>query len=630
MLATEPVQDPSAKPTETHKQDLPKPREPEKKIETDEEEESESDDGEDSAYQPAHYRKKSRRPPPSNSSKPRTRPRKNTTDKMKLNSPNILKDNSSEISITKGKILQQQLQKQTLLASKKEQPEKTLFSFEDPTCVLPCLLCDFSMTITSAAVSPVAPTGLETSSTTTTTTTTSTQPTTSPGSSRKSSTTTTPRSQGPSFQVLFEDLKSYETKKDQLLHHLLSEHSIVIAEIDKLAFLSRYLAYWKDKLKTVPLSDIACEIHGQQAPTDVPRKFWLLSSILPEDKELREKLVQKRLSRVIEQQQRERENDNFRKQCLFCSTTIQGTRQEILQHMFSVHYFNIGLADNMIYFSHFIDLLHHKIDSLQCVYCERTFKSISVLREHIRKKKHFKLNPDNTEYDCFYIANYLESGKGWQELAAEVDEGEESAGSQSAYSSFSESDTENSLVDDTEEWQDWSEEIAEDCKCLFCPQVLKQPTQAYSHMFDFHSFDFLSLCAKWKLGFYDIVKLVNYIRTKVAAHQCPLCSLSFPTGYELAQHLEREKHYSIDRGASFWADEEYLRPALENDNLLCAIGEMEDSDDEDEEEKQHQSLVEMKRQIQIESNLEFEISDDEYEGRRSRPAPESPVARSLP
>ena len=94
------------------KQEPPKPREPEKKLETDEED-SESDEGEDAVYQPAAYRKKSRKPP-SSSSKPRTRPRRNTGEKNKLNNPNILKDNSSEISITKGKILQQQLQKYTL------------------------------------------------------------------------------------------------------------------------------------------------------------------------------------------------------------------------------------------------------------------------------------------------------------------------------------------------------------------------------------------------------------------------------------------------------------------------------------------------------------------------------------
>jgi len=646
MLAAEPAQDPLHKPSESLKQEHPpKTREPEKHAETEEDEESESDDGEDSYYQPAHYRKKSRKPPTNPSSRGRTRPRKNTADKSRLNASgaSILKDTSSDVSITKSKILAQQLQKQTLLQS----PEKRLFSFEEPNCSLQCLLCDFSVSVTpnhnQSTPAATVSTGSESAptSTTTTTTTTPTSTSTTTTTTTSSAPSTTPRSQNSAavsnqisnFQILFDELKFYETKKDQLLQHLLSEHSIVLADVDKLALLSRYLAYWKDKLKTVPLADIACEIHSQPNPSEPARKFWLMSSILPEDKELREKLVQQRLSKVIDQQQRERENDNFRKQCLFCSTSIQGTRQEILQHMFSVHYFNIGLADNMIFFTHFVDLLHHKIDSLQCVYCERIFKSISVLREHIRKKKHFKLNPDNTEYDCFYIANYLESGKGWQELAAEVDEGEESAGSQSAYSSFSESEPDISLVDDTEEWQDWSEELAEDCKCLFCPQVLKEPTFTYTHMAEFHSFDFLGLCTKWKLAFYDCVRLVNYIRSRVAGNQCPLCSLSFPTAYQLAQHLEKEKHYSVDRAASFWTDDDYLRPVLENDNLLCSIGGMEDSDDEENEEKEREKFLEMKQKFIQEAGMHWnEFSDDEdFEGRRSgRQTPEVPVARSLP
>eukprot|EP01099_Mayorella_cantabrigiensis_P006921 TRINITY_DN593_c0_g3_i3.p1 TRINITY_DN593_c0_g3~~TRINITY_DN593_c0_g3_i3.p1 ORF type:complete len:340 (-),score=80.37 TRINITY_DN593_c0_g3_i3:1577-2596(-) len=311
--------------SESQKQDYPpKSREPERRNETDEEEESESDDGEDSAYQPAYYRKKSRRQTSSNAPRGRSRTRKNTTDKTRLTTSgtNILKDNSTEISITKGKILQQQLQKQT--QSKQQQPEKRLFSFEEGNCVLPCLLCDFSVSVTSSFIS-THPSASESSSTATTTTTTSTTTTSTTTTSAPpasptvphGSSATTPRSLNSNFQVLFEDLKFYETKRDQLLTHLLSEHSIVIADIDKLALLSRYLAHWKDKLRTVPLSEIACEIHGQQAAADPTRKYWLLSSILPEDKELREKLVQKRLSKVIEQQQLERESDHFRKQCLF-------------------------------------------------------------------------------------------------------------------------------------------------------------------------------------------------------------------------------------------------------------------------------------------------------------------------
>lgn len=45
--------------------------------------------------------------------------------------------------------------------------------------------------------------------------------------------------------------------------------------------------------------------------------------------------------------------------------------------------------------------------SLQCLYCERIFKDKTVLKEHMRKKQHKKINPKNRKYDKFYVINYL-------------------------------------------------------------------------------------------------------------------------------------------------------------------------------------------------------------------------------
>jgi hypothetical protein len=41
----------------------------------------------------------------------------------------------------------------------------------------------------------------------------------------------------------------------------------------------------------------------------------------------------------------------------------------------------------------------------------KTFKSHSVLKLHMRKKKHFRIDPHQTLYDRFYIVNYLHPGK---------------------------------------------------------------------------------------------------------------------------------------------------------------------------------------------------------------------------
>lgn len=49
------------------------------------------------------------------------------------------------------------------------------------------------------------------------------------------------------------------------------------------------------------------------------------------------------------------------------------------------------------------------VPSLQCLYCEKTFRDKSTLRDHMRKKQHRRINPRNREYDQFYIINYLVS-----------------------------------------------------------------------------------------------------------------------------------------------------------------------------------------------------------------------------
>ena len=63
--------------------------------------------------------------------------------------------------------------------------------------------------------------------------------------------------------------------------------------------------------------------------------------------------------------------------------------------------------------------------SLQCIYCEKTFKDMPTLKEHMRKKQHKRVNPSNHGYDKYYMVNYLELGKTWEQVLHEDDEEEE-------------------------------------------------------------------------------------------------------------------------------------------------------------------------------------------------------------
>lgn len=59
--------------------------------------------------------------------------------------------------------------------------------------------------------------------------------------------------------------------------------------------------------------------------------------------------------------------------------------------------------------------------SLQCLYCEGTFRDHTTLKEHMRKKLHKRINPKNKTYNKFYVINYLEFGKSWEEVQSEDD-----------------------------------------------------------------------------------------------------------------------------------------------------------------------------------------------------------------
>ena len=82
-----------------------------------------------------------------------------------------------------------------------------------------------------------------------------------------------------------------------------------------------------------------------------------------------------------------------------------------------------------------------------------------------------------------------------------------------------------------EEWQEGAPEEEEDdineeaTRCLLCTQVLPSPQAALQHCANTHSFDFLKLRADARLDFYDTLRLINFIRSKLSLSLC--LSLAF-------------------------------------------------------------------------------------------------------
>ncbi|KAL7746329.1 hypothetical protein RI367_008337 [Sorochytrium milnesiophthora] len=233
-----------------------------------------------------------------------------------------------------------------------------------------------------------------------------------------------------------------------LLDHLLSAHGIKIQDVGVVAgVMAQYLDHWAKRVEqTESMSKALEEFHDsvveQQtaaAAVAVPSAEGesLLSAKLAktghvsrrialtlgqdddgQDKQLRQRLTKDKLAEVLKVQEKERKEEaHLPRKCLFCKTVCD-SRSALFKHMFSVHSFNIGLPDNLVYVSHFLDTLSEKLSNLQCLYCERTFKSSAVLRKHMRKKRHFRISPRNKEYDRFYVVNYLEPGKNWETLTS--------------------------------------------------------------------------------------------------------------------------------------------------------------------------------------------------------------------
>ncbi|XP_051918209.1 zinc finger protein 277 [Hippocampus zosterae] len=348
------------------------------------------------------------------------------------------------------------------------------------------------------------------------------------------------------------------THKDNLLKHLLLQHKLVIADVQLIADLPKYLLYWKGRFLEQPIRDFCSEIKtNSTGPVEKQERYFLLCDVLPEDRALREKLQQKRLEEVLEQQQKEREDRSFRRVCMFCNDEFSGNRSDLLNHMAHEHAFSVGLPDNIVYCDELLDTLQSKVDNLQCLYCEKTFKDKVTLKDHMRKKAHRRINANNRQYDRFYIINYLELGKTWEEVQSEDD---------------------RELLDDKDDdWSEWR-----DCPvsavCLFCDLRRDAMDDIYTHMKEVHDFDLQHLRAELNLRFYQQVKLVNFIRRQIHQNRCHACQGKFGCRGDVLRHLRERQHAMMLPPIRIWNQPQYYFPTYENDALLCALS---DSDGEE-------------------------------------------------
>nr|XP_044991484.1 zinc finger protein 277 isoform X2 [Jaculus jaculus] len=336
---------------------------------------------------------------------------------------------------------------------------------------------------------------------------------------------------------------------------MIIEHKTVIADVKLVADFRRYILYWRKRFTEQPITDFCSVIRiNSTAPAEEQDNYFLLCDVLPEDRILREELQKQRLKEILEQQQQERDDTNFHGVCMFCSEEFLGNRSVLLNHMAREHAFNIGLPDNIVNCSEFLHTLQKKLDNLQCLYCEKTFRDKNTLKDHMKKKQHRRINPKNREYDQFYVINYLELGKSWEEVQLEDDQ---------------------ELPDHQEEdWSDWKE-YPVSAVCLFCELQEETVDKLYKHMKETHEFDLLKIKSELELSFYQQVKLVNFIRRQVHQGSCYGCHMRFKSKADLRTHMDEAKHTSLLPERKTWDQLQYYFPTYENDTLLCTLSDSE-------------------------------------------------------
>ncbi|XP_071961515.1 zinc finger protein 277-like [Antedon mediterranea] len=355
--------------------------------------------------------------------------------------------------------------------------------------------------------------------------------------------------------------------KDPFLKHMIDEHKFLIADVNLISDFVGYIGYWKMRFSEQPITDF-CSVIKTNCKQDNPGKqedFYLLSDVLQEDKGLREFLQRRRLDSILLQLQKERDDVNFKRRCLFCWDVFEGNRMALIDHLSKDHSFAIGRSDNIVFVNEFLDKLQEKLDKLQCLYCEKTFRDRPTLKDHMRKKQHKKVNPKNKEYDKYYIINYLEMGKNWEDVRAEDDRDIAAARSESP---------------DSENWEDWDDDASANIVCLFCSYNSSEMSTMLSHMTQVHSFDLGVIKKTLDLNFYHQIKLINFIRREMHQHSCFVCREKYTSDDEIYKHMTEEKHISQIPDRNVWDQPQYFFPTYENDTLLCAL---EDDDNNEQE-----------------------------------------------
>jgi hypothetical protein len=383
----------------------------------------------------------------------------------------------------------------------------------------------------------------------------------------KSSTTTASHRNDPedSFTVLCmlcSETFSLLKGMDDLSKHLLVEHKLTIDDLQNITDLPRYMLYWKGRLEAGLHQENIHSIFETNSKDVSQMSSFRLSDSIPEDRDLRLRLQEEKLLEVLDQQQKERDDVNFCRSCLFCARQFTGNRSKLFSHMAEFHNFDLGDANNLVYTCQLLRLLEEKLHNLQCLYCEKTFKDALVLKEHMRKKRHKRLRINSPTYQWFFMSSYL--GKKDYDAVADSEEDDDEE--------VEDADNDEKASPSREhEWNDWVETEGCDAVCLFCHQTSTDTELLLQHLKNTHGFELQQLISDHKLSFYQQVKLINFMRRQLHYNTCTYCDTKFDNFEALSHHLRTTVHSTLLPPVCAWNQPQYYFPTYENDSLLCSL-----------------------------------------------------------
>lgn len=128
-------------------------------------------------------------------------------------------------------------------------------------------------------------------------------------------------------------------------------------------------------------------------------------------------------------------------------------------------------------------------------------------------------------------------------------------------------------------WDDWEDEdgmAAADPKCLFCAEIFPSAREVFDHCTKTHGFDFLRARHQLGLDFYQSIRLINYLRKQAQ---------------DKPSEAEQTSSFVLEGKEAFLADDQYLRPVIEDDSLLFAFEDLEIEDQGDYNHEETEILM---------------------------------------